>query len=122
MERTALWLVAEALFATEAGPPAADRIQWTLRDHADFMHRSGGQIRWLFGAALAALVWASPVFLLRPPLTWQPLAKRIDSLNKLEQTPLRLALLLVKASLCVIYYEHPDAEREIGYDGKCMRA
>lgn len=120
VERTDVWLVAEALFAAHDGPPPAERLAWTLEDHADFMRRSGSRFRWLFRAALLAIVWLSPFFLRRPPLVWQPLVRRIDSLNRIEATPLRLALLLVKASLCVIYFEHPDAEREIGFDGKCM--
>ena len=28
-----------------------------------------------------------------------------------------LVLLALKAILCTIYYEHPDAQREIGVDG-----
>ena len=33
---------------------------------------------------------------------------------------LGIALFAVKAILSMLYYEHPDAAREMGFDGACM--
>ncbi|MCZ7678966.1 MAG: hypothetical protein M5U28_09520 [Sandaracinaceae bacterium] len=40
--------------------------------------------------------------------------------ERLEATPLSLPLLGAKAILSIVYYEHPDAAREIGWDQECM--
>ena len=43
------------------------------------------------------------------------------ALQTIEETPLSLALLGAKAILCIVYFEHPDAAREIGWDQACLR-
>jgi len=49
-----------------------------------------------------------------------PLGDRSHALEKMESSRFALPLLAVKAMLCIIYYEHPDAAREIGFDGACL--
>ena len=41
-------------------------------------------------------------------------------LERFEKSGFAPALLAVKALLSVHYYEHPDAAREVGFDGACM--
>ena len=36
------------------------------------------------------------------------------------KTPLGLAVLGAKAMLCIVWYEHPAAQAEIGYDRGCL--
>jgi hypothetical protein len=49
------------------------------------------------------------------------LPDRIRALERFEGSALSPALLAVKALLSVHYYEHPDAAREVGFDGACMK-
>ena len=45
---------------------------------------------------------------------------RIAALTQMEKSPLVAApLLAIKALLCTLYYEQPDAAREIGADDAC---
>src|SRR5687768_6753041 len=112
---TGPWLVAEALFASASGAPPHDRLAWLFTDLEDFLERAGPVSRTLFHVAMMALIWIAPLARLRPPLVWQRLERRIDSIVRIEAGMFAPAVLLVKAVLCVIYYEHPDAERETGY-------
>jgi hypothetical protein len=117
----AVYDVAQALFTTDAGPPPSARLAWALADVEDFTHKAGPRTRLLFRAAIFGLVWIAPLLLLRPPLVWQSLARRIDSLERIERGPFHVMFLLVKVMLCLVYFEHPDSEREIGFDGKCLK-
>ena len=47
-------------------------------------------------------------------------AQRVHALRRLENEPAAAPLFAVKALLSLIYYEHPDAAREVGFDGECM--
>ena len=47
------------------------------------------------------------------------LPDRIRALTRLEER-FGEPLLAVKAMLCLVYYEHPDAAREVGFDGQCL--
>ena len=72
---------------------------------------------------LSAMIWlvtfAAPLFIgklgtlgaLRHP-------DRLRALTALERR-FGEPLVAVKAILSLIYYEHPDAAREIGFDGEC---
>ena len=74
-----------------------------------------------FRLALFAVTWLSPLLALRPPpLGLWSLPVRTRALERLERTPLSLALLAVKAMLSIPYYEHPDVAAEIGFDGACL--
>lgn len=43
----------------------------------------------------------------------------LRALERMERSPLALALFGAKTTLCILYYEHPDAAREVGFDGAC---
>ena len=38
----------------------------------------------------------------------------------MEETPLSLAFFGAKAVLCIVWYEHPDSAREIGWSSTCL--
>ena len=110
--------LAEAIFATEAGPPPSDRIAWLSAELDDFFARVGTKSRWLFLFSLFAVSVVAPLLVRRAsPLRTLPLHVRTDALERMERGRPALPLLAVKAMLCVMYYEHPDAAREIGFDG-----
>jgi hypothetical protein len=116
----AIRAIAEATFATRTGPPPAARLEWLDGEVADFLARSGSRSRFLFAFMVFVVSAIAPLLIARlPPLRRLPLAERIVALSRLER---RFAepLLAVKAILCLIYYEHPEAAREVGFDGACL--
>ncbi len=115
--------VAEAVFSTESGPPPGDRLDWLALELEDFLARAGSRTRWMLRLALVAVSLLAPLLAGRlPPLRRLPLPERIRALCLLENSRLGAPVLAVKALLCVLYYEHPDAAREIGFDAECWGA
>jgi len=113
--------VAQVVFATEAGPPPESRVHWLCVEVDDFLQHAGARSRLIFRGALFVVTWVSPLLALRPPpLGLWSLPVRTRALERLERTPLALALLAIKAMLSIPYYEHPDAAAEIGFDGRCL--
>lgn len=113
--------LAEALFATDAGPPPEERLEWLTRELDDFLARSGSRSRLLLRLSLLCVSVIAPFMIFRVgPLRALALDRRTEALERFERSRLALPLLAVKAILCVLYYEHPDAAREIGFDGACM--
>jgi hypothetical protein len=118
----AMRAAAEAIFATEAGPPPTERLDWLCVEIEDFLAHAGSNARFLLRFALLAVSVLAPLFLLRfTRLKKLPLAERVRALTRLEHSALGSPVLALKALLCVLYYEHPDAAREIGFDGLCFK-
>lgn len=110
--------VAEAVFATDDGPPPADRLAWLVKDFEDFLNRAGTRARLVFRLALWALVMVAPLFVgALPGLHRLTVPDRVRALTRMEESALAGAVLAVKAFLCVLWYEHPDVQREVGYGG-----
>jgi hypothetical protein len=106
---------AEAFFSRNSGPPPAARIDWLLRELDDFLLHGGPRVELLVRGGLALATWAAPVLVAqRPPLARLSIEDRCRALDRLEHTPAGLPLLAVKATLCILYYEHPDVMREVG--------
>lgn len=115
--------VAEAMFASASGPPPAARLRWLAYELDDFLSRVGTRSRLVFRFALFAATWLAPLWALRVgPLGWWSIDRRLVALERYETSTLGPTLLVVKAILCILYYEHPDAAREIGMDGGCLHA
>jgi hypothetical protein len=118
----ALWSVAEALFTTRSGAPPPARLAWLCDDLRDFLSHAGRRARMLFLFALWVCTWVAPFVVgLLPPFHARTLEQRTRILAHLEhgpmwQTPIILAL---KSILSILYFEHPDAAHEIGFDGAC---
>ncbi len=112
--------VAEALFCRDGGPPPAARIDWLCDDFADFIERAGPRAELVLTGALMLATWLAPLSIgKRPPLSRLDVAQRCRALDTLEGTRAGVPLLALKAMLCTMYYEHPDARREIGVDAEC---
>jgi hypothetical protein len=113
-----LRVVAEAVFSTEHGAPPAARLDWLLAELEDFLARAGSRTRGVLGLAVFAVTVLAPLFAGHlPPLGRLPLRERARALTLLERSRFGAPVLAVKALLCVLYYEHPDAAREVGFDG-----
>lgn len=116
-----LRVVAEAVFATGAGAPPAERLDWLCLELEDFLARAGSQTRLTLRLALLAISVLAPLVVLRfTPLKRMPVAERARAIGQLEHSSLGAPVLAIKALLCVLYYEHPDAAEEIGHDGQCL--
>jgi hypothetical protein len=118
--RRATRALAEALFSTETGCPPADRLDWLEDEVDDFLAHAGPQARLVYRACLLGISSVAPVLVWRPPpLRRLPVKRRVRALERMERSPLGIAVFGAKALLCINYYEHPDAAREIGFDGRC---
>lgn len=113
--------VSEALFSTESGPPPAARLDWLEADLGDFFGHANWRARLLFRACLFAITWVAPLLVGRlGRLASLPIERRVEALERMEETPLSLAFFGAKAVLCIVWYEHPDSAREIGWSSTCL--
>ncbi|MFO0724955.1 MAG: hypothetical protein U1E65_14335 [Myxococcota bacterium] len=110
--------LAYALFDRGQGLVPA-RLDWMIADLSDFLDGAGPKTRWLFIVNLLVLDLLAMV--LRKRL------KRLRSLSPeegvafleaLDESNLAILIALPKAMLSLIYFEHPDAAAETGFDGR----
>jgi hypothetical protein len=113
--------VAATLFTTDAGPPPPERIAWLCDDLHDFFVRAGDRARGTFRVCLTVISLAAPWFVGKLG-TFRGLDEtlRARALERMERSPLALAVFGAKAVLCFVYYEHPDAARLVGHSPRCL--
>lgn len=110
--------LAEALFATREGPPAAETLAWLADDLDDFLRRSGDRARWSMRLCLLAVAIMVPLFARRlGGFASMDLEARSRGLERMEASSLGVAFFGAKAILCVLWYEHADNAEHAGYDG-----
>ena len=110
--------IAEALFHDGTSAPPADRIAWLCGDVRDFLGRATGRARFMFRLCIFVIVWVGPLWSFSlVPLTAMAIERRVEVLERMERGLLAFAFLGAKALLSMMYYEHPDAAREIGFNG-----
>lgn len=117
--------LAEALWSRDGEhPPPADRIAWFVDDLSDFVGHLNTRARLLFLACLTSVTWAGPLLLFRlGRLRGLSIADRVRAIHAVEKNPLAsLALFATKAIVSIVWYEHPDNAREIGWDQRCLKA
>lgn len=115
--------VAEALFSSESGSPPVERMEWLQREVADFLGRTGLFSRLILRLCLFVVVVLAPLMIGRfRQLPSLEMKERCRALDRLDHSFLSPALLACKAILCILYFEHPDAAREVGFDGGCLRS
>lgn len=113
-------VIAEALFLTHDGPPPAERLAWLALEIEDFLAHAGARSRLVLGLALFAVGVLAPLLSFRfVSLASMSVNERASALAHLEDV-FGPPVLAVKALLSVMYYEHPDAARHIGFDGSCL--
>lgn len=113
--------LAEALFTTRDGPPPADRLAWLAEELDDFVRRAGPQARRSLGLCLLAVSLLAPLFVRRlGGFATLPNDLRSKGIERMEASPLGLPFFGAKAILCVVWYEHPENARWVGYDGSCL--
>jgi hypothetical protein len=112
--------VAEALFASDAGAPDQERLVWLEREMASFVGHAGEDARRILGLSLLAVTVLGPIMAGKWGFLGRSLAERQAILARVEHSFLSTALLAVKAVLCILYFEHPAATREIGGPFGCL--
>jgi len=71
---------------------------------------------------LFSLTWVAPLFVFSlPPLRRLSVEKRIVALERFERSPLGVLFYALKAMLCMMYFEHPEAAHEVKFDGQGRR-
>ncbi len=112
--------LAKGLFDTGAGIPE-QRLDWMLQDADAFLSAAGPKTGTLFASVMVALE-SMPVLLGEGPRRFSKLSPQAQArcLERLERSRLSMLIALPKAVLGLVYYEHPDASAETGYDGDCM--
>jgi hypothetical protein len=101
--------IAEALFASADGPADAGRIDWVVRDFADFTAAVQPRSRFIFQLCVWILTWIAPFFVFKfGPLESLELDDRIRALERIERSPLGPSALGPKIMLCTIWFEHPQ--------------
>lgn len=114
-----LHALASVLFATDAGPPPNDRLNWTVFQVSDILGKVRGRGAFVYRFSLLVVAWVAPLLIFRlPTMRRLSFEQRVRALQRFEKSPLGLMLFAIKALLCITYYEHPDAAAEIGFDGK----
>lgn len=112
---------AEAFFSRDYDPPPAERLDWFVEDMDDFVGRLNPRARGLFHLVMAVPTYVAPFFVKHVGrLGDLPVRGRIEALEALERSSLGMPLFAAKAMTSLVYYEHPDAAREIGWDQRCM--
>ncbi len=114
--------IAEALFATEAGAPDPKRVAWVCADFTDFASRAQGRGRLVLLLSVWFLTWIAPLVVWRfGPLAALPIELRAEALERVEGSSLGFIALAPKAMLCLMWFEHPDTQRETKTEPTCLK-
>ncbi|HEV8324647.1 MAG TPA: hypothetical protein VG389_23720 [Myxococcota bacterium] len=113
-----------ALFDRGGGVPA-ERLDWVEREINDFLGAAGFVPRLMVWMALLAVQWL-PLLVIGRPARFVSLApaEQRRCLVKMEANRfavLALPVMAVKIVIGCVYFEHPDARPETGYDGGCLK-
>ena len=117
--------VAECLFSDGTVAVPEGRLDWLMADLDDYLRATAGTTRLVLRLSTWLLQF-SPWLALRRPrrLTSLPVERRLLCLQRLATSRVALVALLfgvAKIVLAMLYFEHPEALAETGYDGDCLR-
>lgn len=111
----------EAVFSRDGAAPPEERMRWFVDDVDDFVAHLNLRAALLFRLCLFVATWLAPLVIGRlGSLSSLAMEDRIAALDALERTPASLALFGARAIASLVYYEHPDAAAELGWDRKCL--
>lgn len=114
-----LHALASVLFAKDNQPPDDARLNWAVRQIDDFLTKVGGRGAFVYRTSLFVVSWLAPLFVFSlPKMRSLSFEKRIHALERFESGPMGMMLFALKALLCIVWFEHPDSAKEIGFDGK----
>ncbi|MEE2900687.1 MAG: hypothetical protein VYC39_00060 [Myxococcota bacterium] len=107
--------ISEAFFSADTSPMDSKQLEWLVREYCDFMSRAPTKQRFLFRTAVTVIAFLSPLFIWKlGPFSTLSFNQRIRALRQFEQRKIGRILIPVRAILCLIYYEHPEAAKTLG--------
>lgn len=113
--------VAAAMFDAPDDEATAIRLAWVSDELRTLMADVDAMTRLVFRVSLVLLSRIGPWLVLRP---WSfrrcDRAQQLRILERYERSPLGLTLLAVKAMLCIIWFEHPQAAADARFDAGCI--
>lgn len=112
--------VAGAFFDDGSGSLPQERLDFAMRELRRVVSRAGYQTRLAFRFACLAIQFAPFLLGRLRRFSRLELPARQTLLRKLEPGLLGLVVVLFKNTLSIVYFEHPDALAETGYDGRGM--
>lgn len=115
-----LLALGQDLYDRGGGVPR-DRLAWAVAEADDFLAHAGPRTTLFFALAMLAVEWG-PVLMSAGLGRMSRLTpeRRRAYLERLDRSNLAILLALPKALLSLVYYEHPEALAETGYDGACL--
>src|SRR5262245_50579744 len=113
--------VCGGFFDDGSGSLPPERLDFATKELRRVIGRAGWQTRIAFRFACLVIQFA-PLLLLGRLKRFARLdvAARQAVLRRLERSRLGLVVVLLKTTLCMVYFEHPDALSETGYDAQGM--
>ena len=110
--------MAESLFSDADRAPPDDRLDWVASELEDIAYHAGGRGLWTMRLVAFALAIVAPLFVRRVgTLASLPLATRTLALQRMEASFAAPLVLALKAVLCTVWYEHPEAAAQVGWTG-----
>jgi hypothetical protein len=118
--KKAVFAVGAALLADASGPPPDNRLKWMAHELENMLESIAGRGRFIFRAALFFVSVLAPLMIFRlPPIRRLSFEDTERALERFERSPMGMMLFAVQTLVCIVYFEHPDAAAEIGFDGQC---
>jgi hypothetical protein len=112
--------LALALFDRGRGVPE-ERLAWAAEDLRSFLDHAGPRTSFAYWATLYLVEWMPLLVIGRfARMSRLSTEQRIHYLEAFERSRFAILLVLPKALLALVYYEHPESLRETGYDGGCL--
>lgn len=107
--------ISEAFFSADTVPMDPKRLRWLTREYCDFMGRAQAKQRFLFSTAVTIIAYLAPLFIWKiGPFSALNFDDRVRALKVFERRKIGRLLIPVRAILCLMYYEHPDAAQTLG--------
>ncbi len=114
--------VAEVLFQTHASQPDRAPLERLDAEVADMRSQISGLGMLVFALGLFAITWVAPLWSFKlPRFARHDAATRAHILERWERSPFGMSLFAVKAILCIVWFEHPDAAAHMNFDGQPLR-
>lgn len=113
--------VGSVLLADASGPPPENQMRWACHELDAMLTEIGGRGKFIFRASLFAVSLLAPLMIFRfPPIRRLSFETTTHALERFEKSPFGMMLFAVQTLLCIVYFEHPNAAAEIGFDGQCL--